>query len=149
MTKNRIMALCVLLLTICVFVEAQTQRNNRRNTSRTTRVQKKTELEKKDTVALAPKKEEPKYKSLSDPMVLRYLHSGFAKEKKLYLMTNSDYAVLPEVQKQEVLGKVAQDFFGYDMMLYTGSQQRELWIANGNGVKCIEKWNNATFFIKV
>lgn len=148
MKKNRIIVLCVMLLTTCVFIEAQTQRNNRRNRTRTTRVQKKTETEKKDTVVLTPKKEEPKYKSLSDPMVLRYLHSGFAKEKKLYLMTNSDYAVLPEVQKQEVLGKVAQDFFGYDMMLYTGSQQRELWIANGNGVKCIEKWNNDSLCIE-
>ena len=68
-------------------------------------MQKKTEPEKKDTIAMAPKKEEPKYKSLSDPMVVRYLRGGFAKEKKLYLMTNSDYAGLLEVQKQEVLGK--------------------------------------------
>lgn len=148
MKKNRIIALCVLLLTTCVFVEAQTQRTNRRNRTRTTRVQKITEPEKKDTIALAPKKEEPKYKSLSDPMVVRYLRGGFAKEKKLYLMTNSDYAVLPEVQKQELLGKVAQEFTGYDMILYTGGQQRELWIANNNGVKCLEKWNNDSLRIE-
>ena len=148
MKKNRIIALCVLLLTTCVFVEAQTQRTNRRNRTRTTRVQKKTEPEKKDTIAMAPKKEEPKYKSLSDPMVVRYLRGGFAKEKKLYLMTNSDYAGLLEVQKQEVLGKVAQEFTGYDIMLYTGDQQRELWIANNNGVKCLEKWNNDSLRIE-
>ena len=148
MKKNRIIALCVLLLTTCVFVEAQTQRTNRRNRTRTTRVQKKTEPEKKDTIAMAPKKEEPKYKSLSDPMVVRYLRGGFAKEKKLYLMTNSDYAGLLEVQKQEVLGKVAQELTGYDIMLYTGDQQRELWIANNNGVKCLEKWNNDSLRIE-
>lgn len=148
MKKNRIIALCVLLLTTCVFVEAQTQRTNRRNRTRTIRVQKKTEPEKKDTIAMAPKKEEPKYKSLSDPMVVRYLRGGFAKEKKLYLMTNSDYAGLLEVQKQEVLGKVAQEFTGYDIMLYTGDQQRELWIANNNGVKCLEKWNNDSLRIE-
>ena len=148
MKKNRIIALCVLLLTTCVFVEAQTQRTNRRNRTRTTRVQKKAEPEKKDTIAMASKKEEPKYKSLSDPMVVRYLRGGFAKEKKLYLMTNSDYAGLLEVQKQEVLGKVAQEFTGYDIMLYTGDQQRELWIANNNGVKCLEKWNNDSLRIE-
>lgn len=148
MKKNRIIALCLLLLTTCVSVEAQTQRNNRRNRARTTRVQQKTEPERKDTVVLAPKKEEPKYKSLSDPMVVRYLRGGFAKEKKLYLITNSDYAVLPEIQKQEVLGKVAQEFAGYDMMLYTGGQQRELWISNSNGVKCLEKWNNDSLRIE-
>lgn len=148
MKMNRIIALCFLLLTTCIFVEAQTQRANRRNRTRTTLVQKKMEPEKKDTIALAPKKEEPKYKSLSDPMVVKYLRGGFAKEKKLYLMTNSDYAGLLEVQKQEVLGKVAQEFTGYDIMLYTGEQQRELWIANNNGVKCLEKWNNDSLRIE-
>lgn len=83
-----------------------------------------------------------KSKSLSDPTVVRYLLGGFAKEKKLYLMTNSDYARLSDSQKQNVLNKVAQEFSGYDMTLYTGGQERELWIADENSVKCIEKWNN-------
>lgn len=106
------------------------------------------EPEKKDTVVLAPKKEEPKYKSLSDPMVVRYLRGGFAKEKKLHLMTNSDYATLQENQKRQVLDKVAQEFVGYDITLYTGGQGRELWIADGNRVKCIEKWNNDSLRIE-
>ena len=142
MKKNRIIALCVLSLVTCVFVEAQTQRNNRRNSATTTHVQEKTELEKKDTVAFAPKKEEPKYKSLSDPLVVRYLRGGFAKDNKLHLMTNSDYAILSAIQKQEVLNKVAMEFAGHDMMLYTGGQGRELWMADGNSVKCLETWNN-------
>ena len=148
MRKNRIIALCLLLLTTCAFVEAQTQRNNRRNRTKTTRVQKITEPERRDTVVLAPKKEEPKYKSLSDPMVVRYLRGGFAKEKKLHLMTNPDYAALPANQKREVLNKVAQEFAGYDMTLYTGGQGRELWIADGSGVKCLERWNNDSLRIE-
>lgn len=148
MKKNRIITLCLLLLTTCAFVEAQTQRNNRRNRTKTTRVQKITEPERKDTVVLAPKKEEPKYKSLSDPMVVRYLRGGFAKEKKLHLMTNPDYAALPANQKREVLNKVAQEFAGYDMTLYTGGQGRELWIADGSGVKCLERWNNDSLRIE-
>ena len=55
MKKNRIIALCLLLLTTCAFVEAQTQRNSRRNRTKTTRVQKITEPEKKDTVTLGAK----------------------------------------------------------------------------------------------
>lgn len=148
MKKNRIIALCLLLLITCVIVNAQTQRNNRRNRTKTTRVQKKVEPDKKDTVALAPKKDEPKYKSLSDPMVVRYLRGGFAKDKKLHLITNSDYGNLSEYQKQEVLGKVAQEFVGYDMTLYTSEQGRELWIVNGNNVKCLEKWNNDSLRIE-
>lgn len=148
MKKNRIIALCLLLLATCVAVDAQTRRNNRRNRARTTRVQKKVEPEKKDTVALVPKKEEPKYKSLSEPMVVKYLQGGFAKDNKLHLMTNPDYAALPANQKREVLNKVAQEFAGYDMTLYTGGQGRELWIADGSGVKCLERWNNDSLHIE-
>lgn len=148
MKKKRIIILCALMLTTCIFVEAQTQRNNRRNRTRTTRVQKKAEPEKKDTIVLASKKEEPKYKSLSDPMVVRYLRGGFAKAKKLHLMTNSDYSSLQEEHKREVLGKVAQEFTGYDITLYTGGQGRELWIADGNNVICLEKWDNDSLRIE-
>jgi len=149
MTKNRIIALCFLLLLTCITVGAQAQKTNRKKQAKSARVQKKKqEPEKKDTIALAPKKEEPKYKSLNDPMVVRYLRGGFAKEKKLHLITNSDYAALSEYQKREVLGKVAQEFAGYDMTLYTGGQGRELWIADGNNVKCLEIWNNDSLRIE-
>lgn len=148
MKKDRIIALCLVLLTACVSIEAQTRKTNKRSRTKTTHVQKKTEPEKKDTIALAQKKEEPKYKSLSDPMVVRYLRGGFAKEKKLHLTTNSDYAALLEEQKREVLGKVAQEFAGYDMTLYTGDQGRELWIADDNSVKCLGKWNNDSLRIE-
>lgn len=148
MKKNRIITLCLLLLTTCAFVEAQTQRNNRRNRTMTTRVQKKTEPERKDTVVLAPKKDGPKYKSLSDPMVVRYLRGGFAKENKLHLVTSPDYAALQDNQKREVLGKVAEEFEVYDITLYTGGQGRELWIMDGNNVKCLEKWNNDSLRIE-
>lgn len=148
MTKNRIIILCLLLLTTCVTIEAQTQRFNRRNKARTTRVQKQTKPDKKDSVNLPTKKEESKYKSLSDPTVVRYLRGGFAKEKKLHLITNSDYTTLLDYQKQDVLGKVAQEFAGYDMTIYTGGQGRELWIADGKSVKCIEKWNNDSLRIE-
>ena len=146
MKKNRILALCVFLLLTCISVGAQAQNTNRKKQTKSARVQKKPE--KKDTVVLAPKKEEPKYKSLSDPMVVRYLRGGFAKENKLHLMTNSDYAALPDYQKREVLNKVAQEFAGYDMTLYTGGQGRELWITDGNNVKCLEKWNNDSLRIE-
>lgn len=148
MKKNRIIALCILLLTTCIFAEAQTQRANRYGRARTTRVQKQTKPDKKDSVNLPTKKEESKYKSLSDPTVVRYLRGGFAKEKKLHLITNSDYTTLSDCQKQDVLGKVAQEFAGYDMMLYTGGQQRELWIADGKTMKCLEKWNNDSLHIE-
>lgn len=138
----RIILLGLLLSLLCSSLSAQTRNNVQRKRSKTTAVQTKKAEEKKDTVVPAPKQEEAKYKSLNDPMVVRYLRGGFAKEKKLHLVTNSDYATLSDNQKREVLGKVAQEFSGYDMTLYTGGQQRELWISDGSSVRCLEKWNN-------
>lgn len=147
MTKNRIITLCILLLTTCVAVDAQTKRNNRN--ARTTRVQKQVKTEKADTVAVVPpKKEEPKYKSLSDPLVVQYIRGGFAREKKLHLVANANYESLPTSQKQNVLNKVAQEFADYDMTIYTGGQQRELWLNSGNGLKMIELWNNDSLKIE-
>ena len=147
MTNNRFITLCILLLMICVAVEAQTRRNNRN--ARTTRVQKQVKTEKADTVAVVPpKKEEPKYKSLSDPLVVQYIRGGFAREKKLHLVTNANYESLSTSQKKNVLSKVAQEFADYDMTIYTGSQQRELWLNSGNGLKMIERWNNDSLKIE-
>lgn len=149
MTKNRIITLCILLLVTCVSVDAQTRRNNKRTRTRTrtTRVQKPTATPKDntpriDTIAVVPKVEEPNYKSLNDPMVVRYLRGGFAKGKRLYLVTNTDYDSLTAEQKGTVLGKVAQEFADYDMNIYSGGQQRELWLNTASGIKMIERWNN-------
>ena len=147
MTKNRIITLCILLLMVCVAVDSQTRRNNRN--ARTTRVQKQVKTAKADTVAVVPpKKEEPKYKSLSDPLVVQYIRGGFAREKKLHLVANTNYESLPPSQKQNVLNKVAQEFADYDMTIYTGGQQRELWLNSGNGLKLIEQWNNDSLHIE-
>lgn len=147
MTKNGIIMLCVLFVITCVTVDAQTRRNNRR--TRTTRVQKQKKTEKADTLAVVPpKKEEPKYKSLSDPLVVQNIRGGFAREKKLHLIANANYESLPTSQKQNVLNKVAQEFADYDITIYGGGQQRELWLNSGNGLKLIEQWNNDSLQIE-
>jgi len=132
---------------VCPSMDAQTRKIARKPKSRTTKQDKKKE-EKKDTVDLVPKKEEPKYKSLNDPMVVRYLRGGFVKDKKLYLVTNPDYNSLTNREKQDVLGKVAQEFTGYDMTIYSGDQKRELWLSNSYGIKLIEQWNNDSLQIE-
>ena len=148
MTKIRLFTIVMLLLLVCSSLDAQTRKNTRRGRAKTTKVQKKTVEEKNTSVEVAPKKEEPKYKSLNDPMVVRYLRGGFAKEKKLYLMTNSDYESLSTMKKQNVLDKVAQEFAGYDITIYGGGQQRELWLNSDNGLKMIEQWNNDSLKIE-
>ena len=147
MTKIKLLAIAILLMLVCPSMDAQTRKIARKPKSRTTKQDKKKE-EKKDTVALVPKKEEPKYKSLSDPMVVRYLRGGFVKDKKLYLVTNPDYNSLTNREKQDVLGKVAQEFTGYDMTIYSGDQKRELWLSNSYGIKLIEQWNNDSLQIE-
>lgn len=148
MTKIRLFAIVMLLLLVCPSLDAQTRKNTRKGQAQTTKVQNKTGKEKNASVEVSPQKEEPKYKSLNDPMVVRYLRGGFAKEKKLYLMTNSDYESLSTMQKQNVLDKVAQEFAGYDITVYGGGQQRELWLNYGNGLKMIERWNNDSLKIE-
>ena len=147
MTKIKLLAIAILLMLVCPSMDAQTRKIARKPKSRTTKQDKKKE-EKKDTVDLVPKKEEPKYKSLNDPMVVRYLRGGFAKDKKLYLVTNPDYNSLTNREKQDVLGKVAQEFTGYDMTIYSGDQKRELWLSNSYGIKLIEQWNNDSLQIE-
>ena len=147
MTKMKLFMIAMLIMLACPSSNAQTRKNTSKSKPNAT-IQDKIKEDTKDNVTLAPKKEEPKYKSLSDPLVVKYLRGGFAKENKLYLMTNSDYASLSDYQKRDVLTKVAQEFAGYDVMLYTGGQQRELWISDGNTVKCLEKWNNDSLQIE-
>jgi len=148
MTKIRLFTIVMLFLLVCPSLDAQTRKNTRKGGVKTTKVQNKTEEERNASMEVAPKKEEPKYKSLNDPMVVRFLRGGFAKEKKLYLMTNSDYESLSTMQKQNVLDKVAQEFVGYDITVYGGGQQRELWLNSGNGLKLIEQWNNDSLQIE-
>ena len=142
MTKMKLFIIAMLLMLACPSLDAQTRKNTRKSKTKTSKQDKKEE-EKKDTMALVPKKEEP-----NDPMVVRYLRGGFAKNKKLYLATNPDYNSLTNREKQDVLGKVAQEFTGYDLTIYSGDQQRELWLSNSYGIKLIEQWNNDSLQIE-
>lgn len=87
-------------------------------------------------------------KTLSEPSVVRYIIDGFVKDQKIYLTTNADYSTLSLVQKKDVLNKVAMDFEGYDIVVYLGGQGRELWLAHGNSLFCIEAWNNDSLRIE-
>lgn len=87
-------------------------------------------------------------KKLSDPSVVRYIVGGFTKEQKIHLTANADYETLSLQQKQDILNKVAQEFVGYDISVYLGGQERELWLADGNSVLYIEKWNNDSLKIE-
>lgn len=143
MTKIKLFTIATLLLFVCSSIAAQTKKaTTKRPRAKTTKVETPKEEEKKDTVVAAPKPEEPKYKSLNDPQVVRYLRGGFAKDNKLHLVTNADYDSLTVAQKQEVLNKVSQEFADHDLTIYSGGQQRELWVSTDKGVKMIERWNN-------
>lgn len=148
MTKFKLFTIAILLMLVCPSLDAQTRKNANRSRNRTAKKLTPPKEEQKDTVALVPKKEVPKHKSLNDPMVVRYLRGGYAKENKLFLITNADYESLNAEQKQEVLRKVAQEFADHDITIYSGGQQRELWLNTGNGIKMIERWNNDSLQIE-
>ncbi len=148
MTKIRLFTITILLLCLYSSTEAQTRKTTKRPRVKTTKVEKPKKEEKKDSIAEMPQPETPKYKSLNDPMVVRYLRGGFAKNNKLYLMTNADYDSLSIVQKQDILNKVAKEFADHDMTIYSGYQQRELWMNTGNSVRMIERWSNDSLQIE-
>lgn len=153
MTKTRFFIIPLLLLLVCSSVDAQTKKTTtKRPRTKTTKVEtpKVEEEEKQDTVVEVPEPEpeKPKYKSLDDPQVVRYLRGGFAKDNKLHLMTNFDYDSLTVIDKQNVLNKVAREFADHDIIIYSGDQQRELWVNTGNGVGMIERWNNDSLQIE-
>ena len=154
MTKIKLFTIAILLLFVQSSVDAQTKKTTtKRPRAKTTKVETtkvEEEVEKKDTVVAVPEPEpeKPKYKSLSDPQVVRYLRGGFAKDGKLHLVTNADYDSLYITQKQDVLNKVAREFAGHDIIIYSGDQQRELWVNTGNGVGMIERWNNDSLQIE-
>lgn len=87
-------------------------------------------------------------KAFSDSLVVRYIIGGFAKDQKIHLTTNDNYSTLSLKQKQDVLGKVTQTFEGYDIIVYPGGQERELWLADGKDLLCIEIWNNDSLKIE-
>lgn len=149
MTKIKLFAIAVLISFVQFHVDAQTKKTTiKRPRAKTTKVDKSKKEEKKDAVVAVPKPEEAKYKSLNDPMVVRYLRGGVAKDKKLYLITNADYDSLTVTQKQDVLNKVAMEFSDYNMTIYSGDQQRELWLNTGGEVRMIERWNNDSLQIE-
>lgn len=152
MTKIKLFTIAILLLFVQSSVDAQTKKTTaKRPRAKTTKVETpkvEEEVEQRDTVVAAPEPEKPKYKSLNDPMVVRYLRGGFAKDNKLYLLANAEYDSLYIIQKQDVLNKVAREFAGHDITVYSGDQQRELWVNTGNGVGMIERWNNDSLQIE-
>ena len=122
----RLFVITALLLLTQLSIDAQTKKTTtRRSHAQTAKVEPPKVEEKEDSVVVPPKPEEPKYKSLNDPMVVKYLRGGFAKEKKLHLMTNADYDSLSIIQKQDVLNRVAQEFAEHDITIYYRNQQRE------------------------
>lgn len=151
MNKIKFLTVAFLLLSMCSSLEAQTKKKSvrprARSQSKTTKVETPRE-EKQDTITAEPIPPKPQYKSLDDPMIVRYLRGGFAKDKKLHLITNTDYESLSVVQKQEVIGKVAQEFVDYDIDVYSENQQRELWTYVNGNIKMIESWNNDSLQIE-
>lgn len=80
------------------------------------------------------------YKSLNDPVLIKYIRGGYAKDHKLYLMANENYMELNTEKKTEVLNRVANEFKGYDINIYSSDRCRELWLSKDETVSYLEGW---------
>ncbi|MBR0073191.1 MAG: hypothetical protein IJP95_05075 [Bacteroidales bacterium] len=145
MSRTRLFIICLLLCVVYGSVAAQTKKTTQRTKkkAKTTTVKKdKQKPVAADTVQFVVEKKVPKHKTISDPLVLNYLIGGFAEGGKIYLMTDTNYAELSIEKKKDILNRVAKEFPKHDMVLRTGGQQRELWIATPEGLSFVEQWNN-------
>lgn len=140
---NRIILLmtCTLIIAVCGNANAQTKKKTQTNPPAKTQTVKEEPTQIKDTVA-NPVAKHSLYKSLTDSSVVTYIIGGFVWKQKLYLTTCQGFDTLSVEKKKSILDKVTKEFPHYDITLCTGGQKRELWVAEGNGVRLLERWNN-------
>ena len=87
-------------------------------------------------------------KVITNPSVVRYIIGGYTKSNKIYLITNKDYNTLSIEDKGNIIKEIIKDFDGYDITVYSGGQQRELWLSENNKVAYLEHWNNDSLKIE-
>ena len=90
------------------------------------------------TSATPPSAEQPQFK---DPLIERYVISGYTVNNKLYLNTNENYAQISESEKRQLIGKFMELYYGYDVVVIAATGEEELW-TTANGVPSqVEQWN--------
>lgn len=93
-------------------------------------------------VAQGGRTSSPRYKSLEDSTVVKYLRGGYVRDGKLHLMAKEEYSRLDLSRKKSLLNKISRDFPKMDITVYTDGQKREVWIASDAGIILMEEWNN-------
>lgn len=143
MKRTIAVILCAAMLSVAGSVSAQAKKSSRSGKGKA-KVEKKAEEPPVaiDTVAPIQVKDTTPYKSMSDPIVVRYLRGGYAQGGKLYLVPTDDYTKLDLTEKGKVLGRLLKDFKGYDIILYPDEQKRELWVNVGDNLFFLENWDN-------
>lgn len=142
MNWKNLLLLFTILAMFCGTANAQSKKRAKVKPSANTQTEKVNEAINQDTILDTTNNFVPTYKSIQDTLVVKYILSGYSMDNKLYLTTSNEYDTLDFEMKHTILERVANSFEGYDVMLFTGGQKRELWMQEGNGVKLIEKWNN-------
>lgn len=151
MKKAGIILVCALVVLAASTANAQVKKPVKDTKGKTTtkaKTKTKTEPANLDTIAFQdtaianPVKVEPPHKNISDPLVVRYVVGGYTKDGKMYLYVNNDYNSLALDQKSTVISKMAKEFPGYDIMVCSGKQQRELWLNVDDNLRYVEQWDN-------
>lgn len=135
----KLFIICALIIVACGNADAQTKK--RTKPSAKTQVENSEQTLAKDTIR-EQEDNTPKYRSLTDPNIVKYIIGGRVKENKIYLMANQSYDLLDTNEKQLLLDKIAKEFPNRDIIIYTRSREYELWLGDIRGIKLFEKWNN-------
>ena len=126
----------------CGTANAQSKKRAKVKPSANAQTEKVNEPINQDTILDTTNNFVPTYKSIQDTLVVKYILSGYSLDNKLYLTTSNEYDTLDFEMKHTILERVSNSFEGYDIMLFTGGQKRELWVENDGNLILLEQWNN-------
>ena len=84
----------------------------------------------------------PRYTSLTDTTVVRYIRGGYVQDNKLHLIAAEEYSTLNLNRRREILNKISHDIPKLNITVHTAGQRREVWVASDAGVFLMEEWDN-------
>ncbi len=82
--------------------------------------------------------EKPKF---DDPLIKKYVISGYTVNDKVYLNANENYAQISESEKRQLISKFMELYYGYDVVVIAATGEEELWTTANGAPSQVEQWN--------
>ena len=76
-----------------------------------------------------------------DPLIKKYVISGYTVNDKVYLNANENYAQISESEKRQLISKFMELYYGYDVVVIAATGEEELWTTANGAPSQVEQWN--------